>query len=321
MSILDNAVASIQIGMEDFNSDDPRRVLSAIRNIYAGILLLFKHKLQEMSPADSDEALLKTKVVPSVHPDTGEVAWVGKGKKTVEVHDIQERLTALGIERVDWTLLKGLQNIRNDIEHYYTQLPDAKLREAVSNALHLIAQFCEPYLGRQPADLFGEDTWPLMLSIAAVFDIELNACRQNLSSATWPFAIVARSVPAMRCPGCESPLVRVVDLAAQRDGITFICSACTYEAVYHEVVGPAVSRTTDGENHWRARDGAPPVTEDCPECREQAFISAEGVCAACFYEMEYTHCEYCDQPLTLEDQFLEGMCGYCNYRAEKMAEE
>lgn len=321
MSILDNAVASIQVGMEDFNSDDPRRVLSAIRNIYAGILLLFKHKLKEMSPAESDEALLKTRVLPIRHPETGEVAWVGKGKKTVEVHDIQERLNALGIDGVDWRRLSALQNIRNDIEHYYTDLPEAKLREAVSNALHLIVEFCEPYLGRQPAELFGEDTWPLMLNIATIFDTERNACLQNLSSATWPFEIVARAVPRMACPGCESPLIRVVDLTARRDDITFICSACGYEAVYHEVVGPAVSKATDGENHWRARDGAPPVTEDCPECREQAFISAEGVCAACFYEMEYTHCEYCDQPLTLEDQFLEGMCGYCNYRAEKMADE
>lgn len=321
MSILDNAVASIQVGMEDFNSDDPRRVLSAIRNIYAGILLLFKHKLKEMSPAQSDEVLLKTRVLPTRHPATGEVAWVGQGKKTVEVRDIQERLNALGIDGIDWRRLKALQDIRNDIEHYYTELPDAKLREAVSNALHLIVEFCEPYLGRQPSELFGENTWPLMLEIATIFDAELKACRENLASAHWPFKAVARSIPSMACPGCESPLIRVVDLTARHDHITFMCSACGYEAVYHEVIGPAVDKATGGENHWRAKDGAPPITELCPECREHAFLSAEGICAACFYELEYKNCEYCEEPLTLEDQFLEGMCGYCNYRAEKMADE
>ena len=50
MSMLDNAIQSIQIGMEDFHEEDERRVLSAIRNLYAGILLLFKYKLQQLSP-------------------------------------------------------------------------------------------------------------------------------------------------------------------------------------------------------------------------------------------------------------------------------
>lgn len=321
MSILNNAVASIQVGMEDFSSDDPRRVLSAIRNIYAGILLLFKHKLQEMSPPESDEALLKTRVLPTIHPDTGEVAWVGQGKKTVEVRDIQERLTALGITGVDWKRLNALQNIRNDIEHYYTELPEEKLREAVSNALHLIVEFCEPYLEQRPVDLLGEEAWSLMLEIATIFDAQLRACRENLESAHWPFEIVARAVPVMACPGCESPLIQVVDLSARRDGISFSCSACGYEAAYHEVIGPAVDKATSGENHWRAKDGASPLTEECPECREHAYLADEGVCAACFFEQEYMYCEYCEERLTLEDQFLEGVCGYCNYKLEKLADE
>lgn len=321
MSILDNAVASIQVGMEDFNSDDPRRVLSAIRNIYAGILLLFKHKLQEMSPAESDEVLLKTRVLPTRHAETGEVAWVGRGKKTVEVHDIQERLTALGIDGVDWRRLKALQDIRNDIEHYYTKLPDEKLREAVSNALHLIVEFCEPYLGQQPVDLFGDETWSFMLNIATIFDAELQACHENLKSAHWPFVQVAKAVPVMVCPDCGSPLIRVTDLTARRDRITFLCSACQYEALYHEVVGPAVDKATRGENHWRAKDGAPPMTESCPECREHAFLVSDGACAACFFELEYTNCESCGEPLTLEDQFLEGMCGACQHRWDKMVDE
>ena len=41
-SLLTNAVQSIQIGIEDFSSTDPRRILSTVRNLYAGILLLLK---------------------------------------------------------------------------------------------------------------------------------------------------------------------------------------------------------------------------------------------------------------------------------------
>ncbi|HDS1209226.1 hypothetical protein KE622_08000 [Shewanella algae] len=55
MSLLNNAVESIQIGVEDFESSDARRVLSAVRNISAGILLLYKEKLRRMSPSDNKD--------------------------------------------------------------------------------------------------------------------------------------------------------------------------------------------------------------------------------------------------------------------------
>ncbi|MEX2546021.1 MAG: hypothetical protein WD316_12905 [Phycisphaeraceae bacterium] len=44
-SILKNAIDSIELGVEDFRSENPKRLMSAVRNFYAGILLLFKHQL------------------------------------------------------------------------------------------------------------------------------------------------------------------------------------------------------------------------------------------------------------------------------------
>lgn len=52
MSILKNAVDSIALGLEDYETsiaeEDERRIISCTRNIYAGILLLFKHKLSSI---------------------------------------------------------------------------------------------------------------------------------------------------------------------------------------------------------------------------------------------------------------------------------
>ncbi|HBN9879499.1 TPA: hypothetical protein L3958_005478 [Pseudomonas aeruginosa] len=321
MSILDNAVASIQVGMEDFNSDDPRRVLSAIRNIYAGILLLFKYKLQELSPDDSDEVLLKSRVLPTRHPETGEVAWVGQGKKTVEVRDIQERLTALGIDGVDWKRLKALQDIRNDIEHYFTQLPDAKLREAVSNALHLIVEFCEPYLNTTPQDLFGADCWSFMLAEAAVYDAELAACQQNLRSVKWRFKVVSRSVPEMVCPECDSHLIRAFNNEKYPGEPTFRCSACDYEATYSEVVAPAVESAMQVENHWSARDGGEPETSECPSCQRCTYVHREGICVSCLEAPDSTECQWCGEPLTLDEVFHGDTCSYCQYKYDKMMRE
>lgn len=78
MSILKNAVSSIIIGLEDYSSLDERRVISCARNIFAGILLLFKHKLVLLSDSDSDEALIKQKVLPVTGVDKN---IKGKGKK------------------------------------------------------------------------------------------------------------------------------------------------------------------------------------------------------------------------------------------------
>lgn len=321
MSILNNAIASIQIGMEDFNSDDPRRVLSAIRNIYAGILLLFKHKLFEMSPPNSDEALLKTRILPVLSDTTGQIIWTGQGPKTVDVRDIRDRLTALGIEGIDWKRINNLQKIRNNIEHYYTELTNDKMREAISDALHLILQFCEPHLGVSPQDLFGTACWSLMLSVSAIYETELKSCRDNLSSAEWPYEVVTDSIPQMVCPACDSNLIRIADLDASIESRTFICSACNTESIYSEVVAPAVESTTEIENYWAIKDGGDPYTSECPVCERGTYVNIEGACVACFEQPIATQCVICHASLTVDEGFHGNECSDCQYRIAKMMKE
>jgi hypothetical protein len=55
--LLENAVVSIQLGLEDFSSKDERRVISAARNLYAGVLLLCKEVLRQLSPPASNDLL------------------------------------------------------------------------------------------------------------------------------------------------------------------------------------------------------------------------------------------------------------------------
>jgi hypothetical protein len=85
-TILKNAIQSIQIGVEDYESKDSRRVLSSVRNLSAGVLLIFKEKLRLLSPPGSNESLLKQKVRPE--KESGSVSFVGVGKKTVDVQQI-----------------------------------------------------------------------------------------------------------------------------------------------------------------------------------------------------------------------------------------
>ncbi len=87
VDLLTNAIESIQTGIEDYNDGRRPRLLSAVRNIHAGILLLYKEALRRRSPPNSNEALIKAKIEPQ--PDgNGGIAFVGVGKKTVDTFQI-----------------------------------------------------------------------------------------------------------------------------------------------------------------------------------------------------------------------------------------
>ena len=88
------------MGLEDYKNEDPRRAQSALRNIFAGILLLFKEKLCRMSPPNSDEVLIKKDIRPVLDTDEG-ILFKGIGDKTVDVAQIQQRFGALGV-KVDY---------------------------------------------------------------------------------------------------------------------------------------------------------------------------------------------------------------------------
>lgn len=321
MSILKNAVESIQIGMEDYHSTDHRRVLSAIRNLYAGVLLLFKYKLQQLSPLGSDEALLKTKILPRADSTTGEIVWVGKGKKTVEVQDIVDRLTSLGVVGIEWKRLNSLQSIRNDIEHYFSVASIARMKEAVDDSLHLIIQFCEPHLEEHPIDVLGQECWDRMLGVSAIYDAELKACEKNLDSMTWPFDEVAEATSEMRCPGCWSSLVRVINPTAKKQKIVFICSGCQEEHMYAAVVGPAVSIVMGGLDYDYVKSGSGYDAIRCPGCGVNAFLKAHDQCASCFYELEYTNCDVCQAPLSAGDQRFVGTCADCHFGYDETMDE
>lgn len=99
-SLLTNAVQSIEIGVEDFRSSDPRRLISAVRNVQAGVLLLCNEKLRALSPAGSDEVLIKARITPGLDA-AGNLAFKGQGEKTADEQQIIERFGQLGI-KLDW---------------------------------------------------------------------------------------------------------------------------------------------------------------------------------------------------------------------------
>ncbi|QKE64989.1 hypothetical protein HNE05_17060 [Aquipseudomonas campi] len=313
MSILKNAVDSIQIGMEDYHSDDPRRVLSAIRNVYAGLLLIFKHKLQALSPTGSNDSLLKARLELALDP-SGAPIWKGKGNLSVDAADIEARLKALGISGIDWKRLQKLREIRNDVEHYFSKHPVNLMKEVVASSLQLLTEFCEPHLGQRPADLFGDECWDMMLAVASFHEGEVAACQKKLAAIQWPYKVVASSIDKMRCGHCDSQLIQLKDETAGPHAF-FECLACQALTDYEVVIGMAIVESLLGENYNRRKAGQPPASDECPGCGEQAYVYAEQICVACHYEPgQYTHCEVCGTLLEGEDAFSP----ICSYHRHKM---
>ncbi len=86
----ENALTSIRLGIEDFQRSqlakdqggDPARALSAVRNLFAGILLLFKYKIA-VSVDDPDDASVLIFNPPEVLPQAdgnGGIEWKPVGK-------------------------------------------------------------------------------------------------------------------------------------------------------------------------------------------------------------------------------------------------
>lgn len=317
MSLLNNAVGAIQIAIDDFDSNDERRVLAAIRNLHSGILLLCKVKLQRMSPADSDEVLLKQSIRPQPAPD-GSILWVGRGTKTADQQTIKERFGTLKIS-LDWRRLEAVSQIRNTAEHYYFSGTRQQAQEAFAEGCVLIRQLVMDVLDEDPATLLGEDAWSALYENRLVFDRELQACQKTLESLTWLNA--AADVPDnIQCPNCGSTLVRQLDDSnADPHGATFRCTACGETAEAEALVLHVLDVVYGADIYIAAKDGGEPPIEECPECGLESYVVEYAGCALCDFALpDGAECAICGDALTPHDYTENnGLCGYHAHVAER----
>ena len=177
--LLQNAINSIEVGIEDYelSKQDERRIISCVRNVFAGILLLFKYKLVELSPANSDEVLIKQQILWVM--ENGNIIAKGKGNKTVDVQSIKDRFKSLNIS-IDWENLDNINSYRNNIEHYYSELSISAVQEMIAMSFPIINNFIRNNLDDNPENLFSKNTWQTLLSIKDVHEQENSLCVDNL---------------------------------------------------------------------------------------------------------------------------------------------
>ena len=157
--IFDNAVQSIQLGVEDYRADDPKRALSAVRNFYAGTLLLAKEVLTRAVPNAEQDDVIGEKYKP-VPDDGGAIKFVRASQKTIDFATIGDRYRDFGLT-IDSVVLKKINRIRNDIEHYHTTETRETVREAIAKAFPVVADLFR-LAKEDPVAVLG-DTWAEML--------------------------------------------------------------------------------------------------------------------------------------------------------------
>ncbi|WP_440088883.1 hypothetical protein [Pseudomonas fragariae (ex Marin et al. 2024)] len=320
MTMLDNAVSSIRLGVEDFKviPADEARALSAIRNLCAGLLLMFKVKLQKLSPADSKEALLKQHVTAGLDAD-GNPVWVGKGGQTVDVQTIQERLENLGVKGIDWSLLKKLTTMRNDVEHYYSKLPASGLAEAMSASFHLIQQFVPRYLDRTPIELLGDDLWKFLTAQEAFYNRELEICQTANKQVPWAHELLRSSVELLQCPACRSLLIKPVTLVSSASEIAFACTCCAYNATYTEAAENIAANYHFADLYYAVSQGGEAPLEHCSSCGHFTYLTEEFECLLCLEDSPGPACAECGATLESEidnDDDTTRLCGMCRYAIE-----
>ena len=312
--LLRNAIASIQLGVEDHQSNDPRRPLSAARNLYSGILLLAKHALIQAAPDGDVDALIAAKVRP-VPNGVGGFTFEPDGRQTIDATNLTKRLKDFGIH-IDHGALDSLGRLRNDIEHKFTHLSGTAAGELIARAFPIVGDLCRQ-IGTTPATALGE-TWAVMIAVKEVFEVEEAKCVATFSAVEWADDLI-RAIKLM-CPSCGSALLMQEDPDNQTpENIKANCQVCDFNSDGESLIAHALDEHFGDLAYSAAMGEVSDPVHECPYCAVLSYVTARGnnVCVWCGHRMG--KCDICEAELTPENVSWdeETRCNHCDYVLSK----
>jgi len=320
----ENALTSIRLGIEDFQrtkqtkeqGGDPARALSAVRNLFAGILLLFKYKIAVSvdDPGDAPALIFNPpEVMPQADGDGG-VEWkpVGNFKKTtIDVATIKKRFEGFDIE-VDWRAVEKMQECRNHLEHLHPANTLGEVAGFVADLFPVLREFIRSQLNEQPADLL-DTAWLVMLAHHEFFTNTMATCAAAWDNANVP-KLMQPWLNQCQCDQCGSSLLspsqddieKGTSVERQDKTFRYVCVACGHSGLIAPLMIDALSDTYN----YDPRDGGEPSIEDCNDCGRSTFLIHEQQCLWCGAELDYKECSFCEEALGQGDQENRGLCSY-----------
>lgn len=232
--LFQNAITSIELGLEDFRlaKRDSRRYISATRNVFAGILLLFKSWLAEES-ADENYDLLRAKTKKKMPPSE----WMDISvAKTAGFCEIKDRLGA----NVDWTRINKLHKYRNRIEHAFisSEYSEQDIVKYLAQSFLVIRDFMKNEIGEDPARRLSVDSWNTLFNEHDVYlqeELERNDAVDNLGWIDSDFAELVKY--NFVCIDCGSKIVTVKDESQglNSEAAQYQCRKCGKNFSYNEL--------------------------------------------------------------------------------------
>ncbi|MEO0460588.1 MAG: hypothetical protein AAF219_07080 [Myxococcota bacterium] len=302
--------------MDDYATGEDRRLVSVVRNLHAGVLLLFKEKLRRLSPAGSNDVFLKENVV-AARVD-GVPTLVGDGEKTVGIHKIKSHFKNLDVE-VQWQPFNEFSRIRNQIEHYFTRNSRDVVRAAIESAAVIIRDFVVRELEIDPGELLGAPAWNCMLKIESVYEQERTECLDDLNKLRWSLGALEGVQRYLRCTSCGSALVvrdGSEDVRAESSGLR--CRSCAEESSVEDQLPDVLKDHFAWDTYLAHSDGDSFPLAHCPDCFRETFVVFEDCCASCGYEAQHQTCIRCGDEIELELEQEGSLCGYCQHMADRV---
>jgi hypothetical protein len=314
-TLFDNAIQSIQLGVEDYRSNDPRRALSAVRNYYAGLLLLATEVLIRAAPQAAADDILGARYKPV--PDGAEgVKYVKVGHQTIDFSTLAERFKDFGL-KINRAPLDELNRIRTDIEHYCTNEPRQRVREAIAKAFPVAVDLFA-LAEEAPREVLA-DAWQTMLDVRDVYERELQECEKSFAALKSEVNVLEQI--SFNCPECRSDLVGQIK-ATNTDpwSIRAVCRSCGAEPNGDKLVEHSLDAHFQVEIYRAFKDGDIPPLDQCPECGRHTYVVGEEHhgCALCEFVLDPS-CANCGSTLIASDAHPEDprLCSYCYHMLTK----
>lgn len=318
--LVDNAVNSIKLGIEDFNASradgkNSLRAVSAARNFYAGLLLLFKFRIAVTThDVEKSEGLVydAEKILPFVN-DRGDIEWrpVGLKKTTIDYAAIKSRFESLGI-KTDWNAVKSLQECRNDLEHFSSDHSMADIGRFVANLFPLLHRFIADELQWAPAELLGS-AWSSMIEFHDFYSATQERIKSQWDSVGLPVD-ASNLLKECRCPECNSGLLGAnrfnieCKVPVDTSDFRYECVECHHSDSLSELLEAELSLIQDSD----------PFSEEsniveCDSCFFVLFSLIDEHCHWCGYTKTFPRCNCCNSHLSeLEARHGCTTCERCN---------
>ena len=124
------------------------------------------------------------------------------------MHQIQIRFKSLDI-KTHWDRIIKINELRNDIEHYHSNLSKDAIRDLLSNSFIVIRDFITDELKTDPRELLDKDSWNILISVAEVYQKEKKCCNDEIDKIDWASESVGEALKEISCSHCGSGLMTI----------------------------------------------------------------------------------------------------------------